>query len=210
MDTYKQTELKSLLTDSLREKPGSYIIEEIFTMFPTTTELLHATIEELVNIKGIGTAKARQIISALRLAHTLSIPSHCSYIVRKPEDVYKLLASELSHLQKEHFVCLLLNTKNYVIGKETISIGSLNASIVHPREVFRPAIKRSCASIICAHNHPSGNPEPSRDDIEITKRLIQAGSIIGIDVLDHVIIGHNRYFSLKEQGLLLQDMEGNV
>jgi DNA repair protein RadC len=209
MDTYKQAELKALLTDSLREKAGSYIIEEIFTMFPTTTELLQATVEELLSIKGIGTAKARQIISALRLAHTLAIPSHCSYTIRKPEDVYKLLSSELSHFQKEHFVCLLLNIKNSVIAKELVSIGTLTASIVHPREVFRPAIKRSCASIICAHNHPSGNPEPSREDIEITKRLIEAGNIIGIDVLDHVIIGHNRYFSLKEHGLL-QDMEAIV
>jgi len=203
--------LKSLLTDSLREKPGCYIIEEIFTIFPTTTELLQATVEELVSIKGIGTAKARQIISALRLAHTLSIPSHCSYTIRKPEDVYKPLSSELSHLQKEHFVCILLNTKNYVVGKETISIGSLNASIVHPREGFRPAIKRGCASV---HNHPSGNPNPNpnpnKEDIDITKRLVQAGNIIGIDVLDHIIIGHSRYFSLKEQGLLLQDMEVNV
>ncbi|MED1872053.1 RadC family protein [Brevibacillus borstelensis] len=202
METYKQTELKSLLADSLREKPGSYIIEEIFTRFPTTTELLHATVEELVSIKGIGTAKARQIISALKLAHMLCVPSRSPYTIRKPEDVYKLLASELGYLQKEHFICLLLNTKNDVISKEVISIGSLNASIVHPREVFRPAIKRSCASIICAHNHPSGNSEPSKEDIEITKNLIEAGSIIGIDVLDHVIIGHNRYFSFKEQGLL--------
>lgn len=202
MDTYKQTELKSLLTYSLCEKPGSYIIEEIFTRFPTTTELLHATVEELISIKGIGTAKARQINSALKLAHMLSIPSHCSYTIRKPEDVYKLLSSELIHLQKEQFICLLLNTKNDVITKEVISIGSLNASIVHPREVFRMAIKRSCASIICAHNHPSGNPDPSKEDIEITNRLVEAGDILGISVLDHVIIGHNRFFSFKEQGLL--------
>ena len=111
IDSYKQTELKSLLTDSLREKPGSYIIEEIFTIFPTTKELLQATVEELVSIKGIGTAKARQIISALRSAHTLSIPSHCSYTVRKPEDVYKLLSSDLSHLQNILFAfCLTLKT----------------------------------------------------------------------------------------------------
>lgn len=95
-----------------------------------------------------------------------------------------------------------LNTKNQVLAKETMSIGSLNASIVHPREVFRAAIKRSSASIICVHNHPSGNPTPSLDDIDITQRLIEAGAIIGIDVLDHIIIGDKAYVSLKEQGYM--------
>lgn len=202
MNTYDPTTLKSLLSDSIREKPGSYIIEEIFNRFPTPTELLHATVEELVSIKGIGTAKARQIIAALKLAHTLSIPSHSAATIHKPEDVYKLLAPELSHQQREYFVCLLLNTKNAVISKEVISIGSLDASIVHPREVFRPAIKRSSSSIICVHNHPSGNPEPSREDIDVTNHLSEAGKIIGIKLLDHIIIGHNRYCSLKERGIL--------
>ena len=202
MNNYPQTELKSLLTNSLREKPGSYIIEEIFTRFPTTTELMHATLEELMSIKGIGAKRSRQIISALRLAQALSAPSHDLYTIRKPEDVFKLLSPELIHLQKEHFICLLLNTKNIVMTRDIVSIGSLNASIVHPREVFRLAIKRSCASIICVHNHPSGDPEPSKEDIIVTQNLVHAASIIGIDILDHVIIGHNRFFSFKEHGLL--------
>jgi DNA repair protein RadC len=95
------------------------------------------------------------------------------------------MREELRYLQKEHFVCLFLNTKNHVIGQETLSVGSLNASIVHPREVFRAAIKRSSASIICVHNHPSGDPTPSPEDIQLTHRLVEAGSIIGIEVLDH-------------------------
>lgn len=103
-------------------------------------------------------------------------------------------------MQKEHFVCLFLNTKNHVIGQETLSMGSLNASIVHPREVFRAAIKCSSASIICAHNHPSGDPTPSPEDISLTARLLQAGEIIGIDVLDHLIIGDSSFVSLKEKG----------
>lgn len=109
---------------------------------------------------------------------------------------------DLRYLQKEHFVCLFLNTKNHVLAQETLSIGSLNASIVHPREIFRAAIKRSSASIICAHNHPSGDPTPSPEDIQITERLVQAGELIGIEVLDHVIIGDKHYISLKEQGLM--------
>jgi DNA repair protein RadC len=110
--------------------------------------------------------------------------------------------NDMRFLSQEHFVCLYLNTKNQVLHKQTIFIGSLNASIVHPREVFREALKRSAASIICLHNHPSGDPAPSREDIEVTKRLVECGKMIGIDVLDHVIIGENKFVSLKEKGYL--------
>ncbi|WP_028550002.1 RadC family protein [Paenibacillus sp. UNC451MF] len=198
-----QPELKSLLANSLREKQGSYIIEEIFNRFPTTEDLFEVTEQELISIKGIGQMKARQIISALKLAQKLSLSINPPvYKIRKPEDVYKLVEPEFRYLKKEHFVCLFLNSKNGVIARETVSIGCLNASIVHPREVFRPAIKRSSASIICVHNHPSGIPDPSPEDVEITKRLVEAGTIIGIDVLDHIVIGHYQYVSLKERGLM--------
>jgi DNA repair protein RadC len=103
-------------------------------------------------------------------------------------------------LSQEHFVCLYLNTKNQVIHRQTIFIGSLNASIVHPREVFREAVRRAAASVICAHNHPSGDASPSREDIEVTKRLVECGKMIGIELLDHLIIGDNKYVSLKEKG----------
>ena len=109
---------------------------------------------------------------------------------------------QLRYLSKEHFVCLFLNTKNHIIAQETLSVGSLNASIVHPREVFRAAIKCSSASIVCAHNHPSGDPTPSPEDIRMTRRLCEAGEIVGIDVLDHVVIGDGQFVSLKEQGLM--------
>nr|WP_017726789.1 DNA repair protein RadC [Halalkalibacterium ligniniphilum] len=100
------------------------------------------------------------------------------------------------------FTCLYLNTKNQVLHRQTIFVGSLNASIVHPREVFKEAFRRSAASLICLHNHPSGDPSPSREDIEVTKRLCEAGKIIGIELLDHVIIGDRKYISLKEKGYL--------
>lgn len=100
------------------------------------------------------------------------------------------------------YTCLFLNTKNQVLHKQTIFIGSLNASIVHPREVFKEALRRSAASIICFHNHPSGDPTPSREDIEVTKRLAECGKIIGIEILDHLIIGDQKYISLKEKGYL--------
>mgnify|MGYP001946399917 FL=1 len=105
-------------------------------------------------------------------------------------------------LNQEHFVCLYLNTKNQVIHKQTVFIGSLNASIVHQREVFREAFRRSAASIICIHNHPSGDPTPSREDIEVTRRLKECGRMIGIEILDHIIIGDKRFVSLKEKGYL--------
>lgn len=197
-----QIEIKSLLANSLREKPGSYIIEEIFTRFPTTDELIEVTEQELTSIKGIGQMKARQILAALKLAQTLTISNPPSYKIGTPEDVYKLVEPDFRYLKKEHFICLFLNSKNGVIAKELVSMGCLNASIVHPREVFRPAIKRSSASIICVHNHPSGNPDPSPEDVTITKRLVEAGTIIGIDVLDHIVIGYHQYVSLKERGLM--------
>lgn len=160
------------------------------------------TEQELTGIKGIGKAKARQIVSAMQLARTLTIRTTNPYVIRSPKDVWQLLAPEMAYLQKEHFFCLFLNTKNHVIAKETVSIGSLSAAIVHPREVFRAAIKRAAASIICAHNHLSGDPTPSHEDVELTKRLFSAGEIVGIEILDHVVVGHDRFYSLKEHGLM--------
>lgn len=200
MDYYRAEEFKRLLSESLREKQDSYAIQELFEHFPTTTELLEASEQQLIKIKGIGKGKARQITALLRLAKALTVPVYEKLPIHKPKDVYDLLAPELRHLTKEHFVCLFLNTKNRVIFKEIISIGSLNAAIVHPREVFRAAIKRCSASLICAHNHPSGDSTPSQEDVNLTKRLVEVGKIVGIDVLDHIIVGGNQFYSLKEHG----------
>jgi DNA repair protein RadC len=122
--------------------------------------------------------------------------------VRGPEDAYRLLRTQLEGADREHFVVILLSSKNAVIGVETVSVGTLNASIVHPREVLKPAIVHSAAAIVLVHNHPSGVPTPSQEDIAITRRIVKAGEILGIDVLDHVIIGHGTYQSLKELGVL--------
>ena len=166
-------------------------------------QLVEMSANELMKIKGIGLAKALQIKAGIELGRRIARSVQDSAVtIRSPRDVSDLLMEDLRYLKKEHFVCLFLNTKNHVIGQETLSIGSLNASIVHPREVFVAAIKRSSASIICVHNHPSGDPTPSREDIEITKRLSEAGRLIGIDVLDHIIIGDRTFVSLKEKGYL--------
>ncbi|KRE36708.1 RadC family protein [Paenibacillus sp. Soil724D2] len=159
--------------------------------------------DQLTQIKGIGNAKALQIQAGIELGRRLAKSTFAERVtIRSPKDIADLVSEDLRYLQKEHFVCLFLNTKNHLLAQETLSMGSLNASIVHPREVFRAAIKRSSASIICVHNHPSGDPTPSPEDIQLTHRLMEAGTIIGIEVLDHVIIGDQRFISLKEQGFM--------
>ena len=122
--------------------------------------------------------------------------------VRGPEDAYKLVRKQIENADREHFLVILLSSKNTVLGIETVSVGTLNASVVHPREVLKPAVGNSAAAIVLVHNHPSGVPTPSNEDIAITKRIQKAGEILGIDVLDHVIVGKGTYQSLKELGIL--------
>lgn len=159
--------------------------------------------EQMTGLRGIGSAKAMQIQAGIELGRRVAASSReLTPSLRSPQDVADLLMEELRFLNQEHFIVLFLNTKNRLIGKETMSIGSLNATVVHPREVYRAAISRSAASIICAHNHPSGDPQPSREDVLLTRRLSEAGQLIGIDLLDHIVIGEHRFSSLKEQGYL--------
>lgn len=191
--------LKPLIAACLFEKPEGYVIEELFHRFPNS-ELLNATEEELIQIRGIGMSRAKQITAFLQLAREINKPKTFGIKIRTPKDVFEEMGKEMQFLNKEHFIILMLNTKNNVIAKEVVSMGTLNAAIVHPREVFCTAIKRSSASIVCVHNHPSGDPKPSFEDLTLTNRLVEAGSILGIEVLDHVIIGGNQFYSLKEQG----------
>ncbi len=141
----------------------------------------------------------------------MQVPSYKVQLVREasvtmperltsPDKVAKACVDYLGNYDREHFIVILLNTKARIIGVNTVSIGSLNASIVHPREVFKPAVILGAASVILVHNHPSGDPSPSQEDLEVTKRLADAGRILGITVLDHLIIGDNCYFSFKERG----------
>jgi DNA repair protein RadC len=123
-------------------------------------------------------------------------------VIRGPDDVVAVVGPKLSKEQREHFVVLLLNARHEVVGNETVSVGSLNASIVHPREVFKPAILASAASVVLVHNHPSGDPEPSEEDLSITKRLVEAGELMGISVLDHVILATRGVVSLRSRQLL--------
>jgi len=195
--------LAILLRTGTRSESAIMIAQRILAQSGGLRGLADSGVEELVEIKGVGPAKAVQLRAAIELGRRM-VASRLteSVVIRSPRDAAELLTEQLRYLQKEHFVCLFLNTKNVVIAQETLSIGSLNASIVHPREVFRAAIKYSSASIVCAHNHPSGDPAPSPEDIAITKRLVESGQIVGIDVLDHIVVGDGRFVSLKEQGFM--------
>jgi DNA repair protein RadC len=162
-----------------------------------------ASLEELAQVRGIGLAKASQIKAAVELANRVEGYSEtfANTVIKTPEDVARLAQGRLKGKKKEYFLAILLDTRNQLIRVAEISVGSLDSSIVHPREVFKEAISASASSVIFTHNHPSGDTEPSEDDIQLTKRLFEAGEIVGIDVLDHVIIGGKTHISLKREGL---------
>lgn len=192
-----------LLRTGTKEESVLVLANRILSSFDKIQDLKDATIEELTSVKGVGKAKAVQLLAAAEIGKRLYRKhSDGRYTIRSPEDAASYLMTDMASLSQEHFVVLFLNVKNEVLHKQTIFIGSLNSSIVHPREVFREAVKRSAASIVVAHNHPSGNPAPSPEDIEVTKRLMEAGSIMGIETLDHLIIGDHQFISLKEKGYM--------
>jgi DNA repair protein RadC len=165
--------------------------------------LYESSFEELKCTKGIGTAKAAQIKAALELGRRLRTYKGSGNIyVKTPSDAADIVMEDIRYLKKECMKVILLNIKNMVISIKDVSTGSLNSSIVHPREVFVEAIKSSSASIIVCHNHPSGDPTPSQEDINVTKRIYEAGKIIGIDLIDHIIIGDGKYISLKEKNII--------
>lgn len=195
--------LAIILRTGTKQESVLQLANRLLTHFDGLRMLKEATIEEMVSISGIGEAKAIQIMAVLEIGkriHQLTFEDR--YVIRSPEDGANYVMEEMRFLTQEHFVALYLNTKNQVIHKQTVFIGSLNASIVHPREVFKEAFKRSAASLICIHNHPSGDPTPSREDIEVTKRLSECGKMLGIELLDHLIIGEQKFVSLKEKGYL--------
>jgi DNA repair protein RadC len=178
--------------------------QKLLIRFGNLKNLASASIEELTQIKGIGPAKAAQIKATFELSKRLENSSSetTKITVKSPEDVVKTARNLLKGKKKEHFLVICLDTRNHLIKTSTVSIGSLDCSIVHPREVFKDAISSSAASVIFIHNHPSGDPTPSEDDIKMTKRLIEAGEIIGIEVLDHIVICDSEHLSMKAKNLV--------
>jgi DNA repair protein RadC len=163
---------------------------------------LHQTaVEDLLAIKGMGPARAAQLLAAAEIGRRLWPDADPIPLVRGPETIFELTA-DIRRSNREHFVGFYLNSRNQVLRREIISIGSLNASIVHPREVFIPALAVSAASLILAHNHPSGDPSPSEEDLAITRRITESGRLLGIELLDHVVVARDAYTSFKERRLL--------
>lgn len=195
-----------IIAQGTREKTAVEVCRELLAHYDNRlAALLNAKVRELAGNKellGIGTAKACQIVAALELARRIPGEQRDEVSITTPGDAAAVVMGRLAHLSEEHFYLLLLDAKKKLIACDEISVGTLNASLVHPREVFLSAVKHHSSSLILVHNHPSGDPQPSREDIAVTKRLLDAGEIMGIPVVDHLVIGAGRFVSLREEGLI--------
>ncbi|GAB6099088.1 DNA repair protein RadC [Halanaerocella petrolearia] len=193
--------LALILRTGSQKKTAIDLANELLSICDGLTGLVDYSTVELQELDGIGIAKATQLKAVVELSKKIVVASSQLTRISSPEEVADILIPKLRYENQEKFLVILLNTKNEILAVEEVSKGSLNSSVVHPREVFRAAIKRSSAAVILAHNHPSGNTTPSQEDIKISKRLSKAGNIIGIKVLDHLIVGGTDYISLKNENL---------
>ncbi|MGE5632198.1 MAG: RadC family protein [Caulobacteraceae bacterium] len=189
--------VKELLLLTIREKKG----DELLGKFGSLKEIAAASIDELKEA-GLSKVTATKLKAIFELGKRYVSEPQIRTTIKSPSDIFHLLSSEMQWLDREVFRAVYLNVKNMVLATPVIAIGILDSCVVHPREVFKGAITRSAASIIVCHNHPSGDPTPSQNDLSLTNRLKEAGEVLGIRVLDHVIIGDGRYISLKERGIL--------
>ena len=191
--------LALVLGKGIKDEPVMAATHRLLSTFGSLRGIADASLEELMQIPGIGPAKAAQLKAAFELGSRADAHAEPrkKRSVSSPSDAVAQIRGKLKHKKKEHFWVLLLDTRNNVIKMSEISVGSLNASIVHPREVFKEAISATAASIILLHNHPSGDLQPSEEDIKITKSLVKAGELMGIEVLDHIIVSSTDYISMK-------------
>lgn len=162
------------------------------------------SVKDILKIKGLGKGTITKLEALWELYNRFSINKKLekNYIISKPEDIYDLVKDDMKYFEQEHFRILMLNTKNIVINIKDIFIGASNSSVIETRKVFKEALKYNAKNITICHNHPSGDPDPSKEDINISLRIKEAGKIIGIDLLDHIIIGDNRFVSLKYKGII--------
>lgn len=195
--------LTVLLRTGTRSSRANEVAGGLLASYGSLQALSQAAPDELLRQCGIGPAKAGAVLAAFELGRRVqTAPPARRPAVRGPGDVVALLDGQMRHLDREHFRAVLLNTRHEVLDVTSVAVGGLDSAAIHPREVFKEAIRRSAAAVILVHNHPSGTPEPSGDDLRITARLAEAGRVVGIDVLDHVIIGDGRFVSLRERGAL--------
>jgi len=197
--------LAIILRTGTRDENVVRMAQRLLAVFDNLAGLARANSAELMAEKGLGPAKVTQLKAALELGRRLLVESPDERPqVRSPADAANLVMSEMALLEQEHLRVMLLDTKNRVLETPTVYIGSLNTSLIRVGELFREAIRANCASLIVLHNHPSGDPTPSPEDVAVTRQIVKAGEMLDVDVLDHLIIGHQRFVSLKERGLGLE------
>ena len=179
------------------------VARNVLAAVSVVKDLAGVSVEKLARVKGVGEAKACRLKAAVELGRRVAKATRGqARIVRCPDDAAGLVIEDMKNLDREHFGVILLDAKNAVISVERVSVGTVNSSLVHPREVLKPALEKSATSIILVHNHPTGNVAPSREDIMITRRFEKCGRILGIEVIDHIIVGDGNYRSMKESGYL--------
>jgi DNA repair protein RadC len=207
-DSLSAQELLALILGrGVRGKSVSMTAQKLLSCFGSLEGIMNASLEDLQSVRGLGLAKASQLKACFEIARRVFTKSEIIEEGKQKEiasakEIYKLIKSKISSYTKEHLVVLSFDSRNKFLGMDTVSVGILNANLIHPRETFDTAIRRHAAHIVVAHNHPSGDPEPSEDDLEITKRLIEAGKILGIEVVDHIVVTKESFFSFKEKELI--------
>ena len=198
--------LAILLGSGTREKSAIGLAEDIISKDKSgISHLAESSVQELMSINGVGQSKAARVVAAVELGKRISTAPRVKRMgVESSDDIARLFIEDMRYEKREIFKALLLNPRGEIISIETVSVGELTSTLVHPREVFSQAVKRSAAGIVFVHNHPSGNPEPSEEDIKTTERLVACGKLLGIVVIDHIIIGDGQYCSM--QSLVLMDV----
>ena len=205
--------LSLILSTGSKGESVMLLSQKLIMHFGSLKGIMEASIEDLKRVKGLGDSKASKLQASFEISKRAVKEKTDEEIrsseerkklnsVTSPDELYKILKEKILNFSKEHFYVVSLDTRNNMIGVDEISVGTLTASLVHPRETFESAIKRHAAQIIIAHNHPSGETDPSEDDLKITRRLVDAGKIMGIEVLDHIIVTNNGYLSFKEKNLI--------
>ncbi len=202
-DALSSAELIAIVLGSGTEGDNALdLAERLLANLGGVRSLAGATVLELSAVRGIGPAKAAQLQAAAELGRRCMVSQPADRPrIRGPRDVWELLSHDLRDEVREHFFAILLDTRNGVLRRHVVSVGDLNSAIVHPREVFSPAIRHGAAALVVAHNHPSGDPTPSPEDVQVTKRLLDAGRLLGIELLDHVVLTESGWVSLKERGM---------
>lgn len=192
-----------LLRSGTKTQSALEIADEVIQLTSSLGEIANLSMVELMEIKGIKCAKGLELLAAFELGKRIAFDKvlHKKQI-EQPEDIMEWLNQEIGYVQQEHFVVMFLNQRNQIMNYKTLFIGTLTNASVHPREIFKEAMKQGCAKIICAHNHPSGDPNPSKADIELTRIIQQVGEMVAIPLVDHLVVAHNTYVSLRQKQLM--------